>query len=85
MRSCSLFAAGQLVENAARVGQLFGDPLLRLRTASILQPAVRVDNLVAEVIVGDRLLLGRGRLGNVHRGRGVAIIALRQRGCEQQK
>ena len=51
-----LVAAGQLVEDAARVGQLRRHPLLRLGTASILQPAVRVDNLVAEVVVGDRLL-----------------------------
>ncbi len=61
-----LVAAGQLVENAARVGQLLGDPLLRLGSAAVFQPAVRVDNLVAEVVVGDRLLFGCGRFGNIH-------------------
>ena len=79
-----LVATGQLVENAAGVRQLLGDPLLRLRTASILQPAVWIGNLVAEVIVGDGLLLGCGRLWNGHR-RSAAAIALGQCGCEQQQ
>ena len=78
-----LIATGQLVENAARINQLLGDPLLRFRIASIFQPAVGVDNLVAEVIVGDGLLLGSGRLWNGHR-RSVAAVVLGQYGCEQQ-
>src|ERR1022692_829756 len=62
-----LFAAGQLVEDAACVGQLRRHPLLRLGTATILQPAVRINNFAAEVIVGYGLLLGCGWLGNSHR------------------
>ena len=62
-----LVAAWQLIENATRVGQLIGDPLLRFGSAAIFQPAIRVDNLVAEVVVGDGLLFGGGRLGNIHR------------------
>ncbi len=57
-----LIAAGQLVENAARVGKLCRYPLLGLGTAAVFQPSIVVDNLVAVVVVGDGLLLGGGRL-----------------------
>ena len=72
-----LVAAGQLVEDAARIGQLRQHPLLRFGSTSILQPAVRINNLVAEVIIGDGLLFGRGGLGNVHRRRVTTMVVLR--------
>lgn len=64
-----LIAAGKLVENAARVGEQRGDLLLGLGALAIFEPAIRVDNLAAEVFVGDRLLRGCRRLGKGHRGR----------------
>ena len=58
-----LLAARQVVENAARVRQLLGDPLLGGGTVAVFQPAIVVDDFVRVVIIGDGLLLGCGRLG----------------------
>jgi hypothetical protein len=75
-------AARQLVENAARVRQLYGNPMLRLGSAAVFQPTVRIDDLLPEVIVGDGLLLSRGRLRDIHRG---GVAALRSCGRNQQE
>ncbi len=80
-----LLAAGQLVEDAARVRQLSGDPLLCLGRAAILQPAVGIDNLLAKVVVGHGLLLGFGWLRDVHRGRRARVVVLRGCGRAQQE
>ncbi len=59
-------AVGQLVEDAARVGELFGNPALRRRRVPVLEPLIGVDDQLAEVLVGDRMLLRVRRFKNRH-------------------
>ena len=72
-----LFAAGQRIEHAARVGEFFADPSLGLWTLGVFEPAIVVDDLMTVQRLLDRSDLCLGWRG----GSGRAVI-LRPNRCD---